>query len=160
MNSTNSQRLDLPRSSTGAIIGLLAVTLKAEPEDFGNKLNGDKKCRALSINLCLIFSWSCLFARFQNIIRLLGRLDQRLTEMNPCGKTLTCTVDGQQVSTREVCTAVFSSLLLYFCCRLLSLGSLSKHDVAESENVIWKCDFAFLQSFFNYSQSLCLKNVL
>ena len=38
--------------------------------------------------------------------------------------------------------------------------SLSKHDVDESENVIWKCDFAFLQSFFNYSNSLCLKNVL
>lgn len=40
--------------------------------------------------------------KFQNIIRLLGRLDQRLTEMNPSGKTQTCTVDGQQVSTREV----------------------------------------------------------
>ena len=37
VNGTNSQRLDLPRSSTGAIIGLLAVTLKAESEDFGNK---------------------------------------------------------------------------------------------------------------------------
>ncbi|XP_067037370.1 transient receptor potential cation channel subfamily A member 1-like isoform X2 [Acropora muricata] len=35
--------------------------------------------------------------KFQNIIRLLGRLDQRLTEMNPSGKPLTCTVDGQQV---------------------------------------------------------------
>ena len=42
VNSTNSQRLDLPRPSTGAIIGLLAVTLKAEPEDFGNNWNGDK----------------------------------------------------------------------------------------------------------------------
>ena len=40
-----------------------------------------------------------------------------------------------------------------------SLGSLSKHDDDESENVIWKCDLAFLQSFFNYSNSLCLKNV-
>ena len=40
------------------------------------------------------------------------------------------------------------------------LGSLSKHHVDESENVIWKCDLTFLQSFFNYSNSLCLKNVL
>ena len=39
------------------------------------------------------------------------------------------------------------------------LGSLSKHDVDERENVIGKCNFAFLQSFFNYSNSLCLKNV-
>jgi len=39
------------------------------------------------------------------------------------------------------------------------IGSLSKHDVDESENVIWTCDFAFLQPFFNYSNSLCLKNV-
>ena len=38
------------------------------------------------------------------------------------------------------------------------LGSLSKHDVDESENVIWKCDYRFLQSFFNYSNSVCLKN--
>ena len=29
------------------------------------------------------------------------------------------------------------------------LGSLSKHDVDGSENVIWKCNFAFLQYFFN-----------
>ena len=28
---------------------------------------------------------------------------------------------------------------------------LSKHDVDGSENVIWKCNFAFLQLFFNYS---------
>ena len=26
----------------------------------------------------------------------------------------------------------------------LTIGSLSKHDVDESENVIWKCNFAFL----------------
>ena len=39
------------------------------------------------------------------------------------------------------------------------LGSFGKHDVAGSENVIWKCTFAFLQSFFNYSKSLCLKNL-
>ena len=37
------------------------------------------------------------------------------------------------------------------------LGSLSKHDLDESENVIWKGDFAFLQPFFIYSNSLCLK---
>ena len=29
------------------------------------------------------------------------------------------------------------------------LGSLSKHNVDRSENVIWKCNFAVLQSFFN-----------
>ena len=39
------------------------------------------------------------------------------------------------------------------------IGSLSRHDVDGSKNVIWKCNFAFLQSFFNYSKSLCLKNV-
>ena len=39
------------------------------------------------------------------------------------------------------------------------MGSLSKHDVNGSENVIWTCNFAFLQLFFNYSKSLCLKNV-
>ena len=32
-----------------------------------------------------------------------------------------------------------------------SLGSLSKDDVDWRENVIWKCNFAFLQSFLNYS---------
>ena len=35
----------------------------------------------------------------------------------------------------------------------------SKHDVDGSEIFICKCNFAFLQSFFNYSKSLCLKNV-
>ena len=39
------------------------------------------------------------------------------------------------------------------------LGSLRKHDVDGSENVIWKCNFAFLQSFLNYSKSLRLQNV-
>ena len=39
------------------------------------------------------------------------------------------------------------------------LGSLSKHDVDGSEHVISKCNFALLQYFFNYSKSLCLKNV-
>ena len=37
--------------------------------------------------------------------------------------------------------------------------SLGKHVVDGSENVMWKCDFAFLQSFLNYSQSLWLQNV-
>ena len=39
------------------------------------------------------------------------------------------------------------------------LGSLNKHNVDGSEKVIWKCNFAFLQSYFNYSKSLCLKNL-
>ena len=39
------------------------------------------------------------------------------------------------------------------------IGSLSKHDVDESENVISTCDFAFLRPLFNYSNSLCLKTV-
>ena len=38
-------------------------------------------------------------------------------------------------------------------------GSLSKHDVDDSENLILKCNFPFLQSFFNYSKSLRLQNV-
>ena len=42
-------------------------------------------------------------------------------------------------------------------CKLI--GSLSKHDVDGCESVIWKCNFAFLISVFNYSKSLCLKNV-
>ena len=47
--------------------------------------------------------------------------------------------------------------LLLFC-HHMSIGSLSKHDVDGSVNVIWKYDFAFLQLFLNYSNSLCLKN--
>ena len=38
------------------------------------------------------------------------------------------------------------------------LGSLSKHDVDGSVNIIWKRNFALLQYVFNYSKSLCLKN--
>ena len=30
------------------------------------------------------------------------------------------------------------------------VGSLSKHDVDDSQKVIWKCNFGFLQSFRNY----------
>ena len=50
-----------------------------------------------------------LIVRLQNIIRLLGRLDQRLTEMAPSGKPLTstCTVDGQQALTREPPVCLF-----------------------------------------------------
>ena len=67
------------------------------------------------------------------------------------------------LSMRDIHTRVSCCILIFFphfdvLCDLL-LGSLSKHDVDESENVIWKCDFAFLQSFFDYSDSLCLKNV-
>ena len=36
-----------------------------------------------------------------------------------------------------------------FCNRYI--GSLSNYDDDGSENVIWKCNLAFLQSFFNYS---------
>ena len=32
------------------------------------------------------------------------------------------------------------------------IGSLLKHDVGGSESVIWKCNFAFLQPFLNYSR--------
>ena len=42
---------------------------------------------------------------------------------------------------------------------IVSIGSLSKYDVEDSENVIWKWNFAFLQSFRNYSKSLHLQNV-
>ena len=50
-----------------------------------------------------------LIVRLQNIIRLLGRLDQRLTEIAPSGKPLTstCTVDGQQALTREPPVCLF-----------------------------------------------------
>ena len=43
--------------------------------------------------------------------------------------------------------------------RYEKVGSLSKHDGDGSEDVICKCNFAFLQSIFSYSKSLCLKNV-
>ena len=43
---------------------------------------------------------------------------------------------------------------------VLIKGSLGKHDDDESVNVIWKCDFAFLQSFFIYSNSLLEKCIL
>ena len=39
----------------------------------------------------------------------------------------------------------------------IRIGNLSTHDVGGSENVIWKFNFAFLQSFFKYSKSLWLK---
>ena len=37
-------------------------------------------------------------------------------------------------------------------------GTLSKHKVVDSRSVTWKCKFALLQSFFNYSKSLRLIN--
>ena len=40
------------------------------------------------------------------------------------------------------------------------LESLGKHDVDGSKNVICKCNFAFLQSFFNYSAITLEKYVL
>lgn len=51
-----------------------------------------------------------LIDRLQNIIRLLGRLDQRLTEMAPSGKPLTSTVDGQQALSREPSVCLFFML--------------------------------------------------
>ena len=33
----------------------------------------------------------------------------------------------------------------------ISFGSLSKHDIHDSEDVIWNCNFVFLQSFPRYS---------
>ena len=39
------------------------------------------------------------------------------------------------------------------------IESLRKHDANDSEDVIWKCNFAFPQSFLNYSKSLCLQDV-
>ena len=50
-----------------------------------------------------------------------------------------------------------SFIYLFFCSLQQIIGSLSRHDVDGSKNVIWKCNFAFLQSFFNYSKTLCLK---
>ena len=60
----------------------------------------------------------------------------------------------------EAQPSVSVMFLLHFDVLCDLLGSLSKHDVDESENVIWKCDLAFLQSFFNYSNSLCLEPAL
>ena len=41
-----------------------------------------------------------------------------------------------------------------------SLGSLSKQDVDYSEDITWKCNFAFLQLFLNYSVITLAKCVL
>ena len=46
------------------------------------------------------------------------------------------------------------SLMGQQLCSGMSL--LCKHDVDGSEDVIWKCNLAFLQSFLIYSKSLCL----
>ena len=54
---------------------------------------------------------------------------------------------------KKICGQVFTSSTQQI------KGSLSKHDDDGSANVIGKCEFAFLQSFFNYSNSLCLKKV-
>ena len=39
------------------------------------------------------------------------------------------------------------------------IESFRKHDANDNENVIWKFNFAFPQSFLNYSKSLCLQDV-
>ena len=44
--------------------------------------------------------------------------------------------------------------------KAVSVGSISKHNVDGSENVIWKCHFEFPQSSFNYSKSLAWKCAL
>ena len=44
--------------------------------------------------------------------------------------------------------------------KAVSVRSLNKHGVDGSDNIIWKCHFAFLQSSCNYSKWLCLKNAL
>ena len=51
--------------------------------------------------------------------------------------------------------------LFNFCQTIMSLiwWSFRKDEVDGSENVIWKCNFAFLQSLLNYSKSLPLQNV-
>ena len=42
-------------------------------------------------------------------------------------------------------------IIINFVVNIISLlGCLSKHNIDGSENVIWKCHFAFLQSFFKY----------
>ena len=48
----------------------------------------------------------------------------------------------------EAQTMVSASRIDSFGREKVLIGSLSKHDVDGSENVTWKCDFAFLQSFF------------
>ena len=61
---------------------------------------------------------------------------------------------------------VHVKLLFLFICSFVALslpsrrlnsliGSLSKHDVDGSENVIGKWNLAFLQSFLNYLKSSC-----
>lgn len=39
------------------------------------------------------------------------------------------------------------------------IGSLSKDNIGDSENVIWKFNFMFLLSFLNYSESFGWQNV-
>lgn len=40
------------------------------------------------------------------------------------------------------------------------IGSLSKHAVDDSENISSKCNFAFLQSFFQLFKAIMLENCL
>ena len=42
---------------------------------------------------------------------------------------------------------------------VMTMGSLSKHDLDGSDNVIRKCNLDFLQLFLNYSKPLSLQNV-
>ena len=62
----------------------------------------------------------------------------------------------KKIPQRNVCVPLG---WLQFLCSGPSIGSLRKHDLDGSENVIWKCNFACLQSFLNFSKSLHLQNV-
>ena len=67
---------------------------------------------------------------------------------------------GFAIASKTILTLVVLALYLRTAlCGTEKVGSLSKHDVDGIENVIYKDNFAFLQSFFNYSKSLCLKHV-
>ena len=66
---------------------------------------------------------------------------------------------GFHLFQRGIASASPKAHVRHDCFQPIILGSFSKYDVDESENVKWKCDFAFLQLFVNYSNSLFLKNV-
>ena len=118
------------------------------------------------------FFWRCRREIFNSLIRMRGRSNNHKI----------VTISQMFLFKERFNTLVFPSLLLelpiitwvqHMIChkqetRRGSLavdrklkGSLSKLARRRKQlNVIWKCNFAFLQSFFNYSKLLCSKNVL
>ena len=120
-----------------------------------------RKCQHVNNAMLMNMRWVSALTRVINhVIRLLPVFEAANRRRPRNGRVLT------RVCQATTGSVVFNSAMSFLlvipraiCGAWKLLGSLSKHDVDGSENVIWKCNFAVLQSFFNYSKSLCLKNV-